>query len=65
MQERRKLLALILVPIAGGRKPGMLLEVTAKERLVGKVHLVGDLLDVESAILELMLDFHDRMAVDD
>ena len=43
----------------------MLLEVAAKERLIGEVHPVGDLLDVEPAVLELMLDLHDGMAVDD
>ena len=43
----------------------MLLEVAAEEGLVGEVHAVGDLLDVEPAVLELVLDLRDRMAVDD
>lgn len=43
----------------------MLLEVAAKEGLIGEVHPVGDLLDVEPAVLELMLDLHDGMTVDD
>ena len=43
----------------------MLLEVATKEGLIREVHAVGDLLDVEPAVLELMLDLRDRMAVDD
>ena len=43
----------------------MLLEIATEERLVGKVHPVGDFLDVEMAVFELVLDLHDRMAVDD
>ena len=43
----------------------MLLEVAAEEGLVGEVHAVGDLLDVEPTVLELVLDLRDRMAVDD
>ena len=43
----------------------MLLEVAAKERLIGEVHPVGDLLDIEPTVFELMLDLHDGMAVDD
>ena len=43
----------------------MLLEVATKEGLIREVHAVGDLLDVEPAVLELVLDLRDRMAVDD
>ena len=43
----------------------MFLEVATKEGLIREVHAVGDLLDVEPAVLELMLDLRDRMAVDD
>lgn len=43
----------------------MFLEVATEERLIREVHAVGDLLDVEPAVLELMLDLRDRMAVDD
>lgn len=43
----------------------MLLEVATKEGLIREVHAVGDLLDVEPAVLELMLDLHDRMTVND
>ena len=56
---------LILVPITRWGKPGMFLEVATKEGLIREVHAVGDLLDVEPAVLELMLDLRDRMAVDD
>ena len=43
----------------------MLLEVATEEGLVGEVHTVGDLLDVETAVLELVVDFHDGMAIND
>ena len=43
----------------------MFLEVATEERLIREVHAVGDLLDVEPAVLELVLDLRDRMAVDD
>ena len=55
----------ILVAIAGGGKPSVLLEVATEEGLIGEVHPVGDLLYIQSTVFELMLDLCDRMMVDD